>query len=272
LTEAGDEREVAAIVTDRHGGPVANVTVELRETGPAAFTPSGTDAVLVTTGTDGVARAVLTSIEDGRSTIVAEISPPGTSGSFRGPGPADDECEQPAGTNGVPAAGICTSQPLSVEWEEEIVAGFECDDGIDNDGDGYVDYGDDPGCISEQDDSEQPVDGGDVWVRHDRTVGFRFRHLLGPGDGLAVSGRVRVQDGYVRCARNEEIRIQRLVDGRWDTKDRLRTDSLGRFESVIPDRPGSYRVRVRRSEIVEDESVFHVCRQAHEDKRHRHRG
>ena len=37
-------------------------------------------------------------------------------------------------------------------------SGIECDDGSDNDGDGFIDYPDDPSCSSASDDSESPFD------------------------------------------------------------------------------------------------------------------
>jgi hypothetical protein len=235
------------------------------------FRPSGADAILVTTGTDGVARGVLTTDDDGTSTIVAEISPPGTNGSFRGPGTADDECEQQAGANGVPAAGNCVSHALTVHWEGPV-NGHECDDGIDNDGDGFIDYGDDPSCTSE-DDGEEPFDEGTEAQKHDRSIAFRFRDLAGERrDELAVSGRVRVPDGFSSCARAQEIRIQRRVDGQWVTRVRVGTDSDGRFESVIPDRPGRYRAVARHSEVFTDDEEVHICRRGEKVKRHRHRG
>jgi hypothetical protein len=37
----------------------------------------------------------------------------------------------------------------------QIVSGTACNDGVDNDGDGYVDFGDDPGCVNAADTSER---------------------------------------------------------------------------------------------------------------------
>src|SRR5438067_340148 len=34
---------------------------------------------------------------------------------------------------------------------------FQCDDGMDNDGDGMIDFPDDPGCTSTEDDSEDSL-------------------------------------------------------------------------------------------------------------------
>src|SRR5262245_44317420 len=42
------------------------------------------------------------------------------------------------------------------------VADFVCDDGIDNDGDGFIDYPSDPDCSMPGDGSESPAAGGRV--------------------------------------------------------------------------------------------------------------
>ena len=54
---------------------------------------------------------------------------------------------------------------------------YACEDGIDNDSDGLVDFPDDPGCTSETDDDEfnQPAVGGtvaDVFVNNEWETGY----------------------------------------------------------------------------------------------------
>ncbi|HYO60498.1 MAG TPA: Ig-like domain-containing protein, partial [Actinomycetota bacterium] len=267
----GDEHELSALVTDRGGAPLANVPVEFRETGPATFVPGGADSVLATTGSDGIARAVLTSEDFGTSTIVAEISPPGTTGSFRGPGSSDDECEQPAGPGGTPAAGNCVSQALTVAWED--VHPTECGDGRDNDDDGYVDL-DDPGCVDELDDDETPGPDQSTF-RHPRRINMRFRDWVGPGDeGLVIFGRVRLSedgDTFRKCTQGQRVRIQRLVDGDWVTKKNATTNARGRYTGVVFDRPGRYRAVALRSQIPVDDVVVHVCPRVEIEKTHHHR-
>lgn len=278
VAEPGDDVDVAALVTDRYGNPVPNVPVELREAGPAVFTPSGADAILPSTGADGVARGTLTSSRDeGTSTVVAEISPPGTPGSFRGPGAADDECEQPAGPGEAPPAGNCTSRPLTVYWEEAI-NGHECDDALDNDGDGYVDYPEDPGCTDEQDGTEDPFDPPPLGrqERHPRVVSMRFRDGAGEdGARLRVFGRVRLEnenDGFLTCRRGQRVLIQRRSDGEWITKEEAWTNARGRYAGVVRDRPGRYRAVAPIARVVlEEENKLHVCMRAEKVKPHRHR-
>ena len=45
-------------------------------------------------------------------------------------------------------------------YEDELASPslYDCDDGVDNDGDGFIDYPDDSGCTSPTDDSESPFD------------------------------------------------------------------------------------------------------------------
>jgi hypothetical protein len=268
----GNLHEVAALVTDRAGNALAGVPVELRETGPAVFTPAGASTVLVTTGSDGIARAVLTSDHFGTSTIVAEISPPGTTGSFRGPGAADDECEQPAGS-GAPGAGNCLSQALTVTWEDIHPA--ECSDERDNDGDGFTDYPDDPGCEDEGALSELPFNGLDEAEMHGRRINMRFRDWVGPSDeGLVIFGRLRLSnddDRFRKCTQQMPVNIQRLVDGRWLTKKSVTTNARGRYAGVVFDLAGRYRAVAPRTEILIEDTVRHMCRKAAKAKTHHHR-
>ena len=271
LREAGDEHEVAALVTDRQGSPLANVPVELRETGPATFTLGGAGSVLATTGADGIARAVLTSAGPGTSSIVAEISPPGTTGSLRGPGAADDECEQPAGAGGAPPVGNCVSQALSVTWE--VPPPTECGDGVDNDDDLLVDL-EDPGCTDGTDDSETP-DPHPEPVRHPRRISMRFRDWVGPVDeGLVIFGRLRLDDDpepFHKCVVGQTVEIQRLIDGEWVTRKTATTNSTGRYAGVVLDFTGRYRAVALRSSTTDETGLFHMCAKAVKAKTHHHR-
>ena len=40
------------------------------------------------------------------------------------------------------------------DYVSKVGGGCQCQDGIDNDGDGYIDYPNDPGCSSPSDDNE----------------------------------------------------------------------------------------------------------------------
>ena len=254
LMEAGDEHFLAALVTDGGGRPIAGVAVELRETGPGRFTTSGTDSVVGSTGADGIARAVLTSDGRGTSSIAAEIPA------------ASTVCEEPAGN--------CVSNELEVAWEEQLPAP-ECSDGIDNDDDYLIDFGEDPACVDEMDDTETPGNYPPEPVRkHDRTIGMRFRHRgEGPERVLVVFGRVRLDDGdtFRRCVRDREVRIQRRVGGEWDDIRSTTTDHRGRYVRIVSDRPGRYRAVAPLVQILVDDT-FHNCRRAVKGRVHRHYG
>ena len=263
---AFDESSLSALVTDVEGRPLGGVPVEFRETGPGLFIPALANAVVVVTGTDGVARTGITSQGFGLSEIVAEISPVGSAGSFRGPGPSDDECEQPAAPNGTPRAGNCTASVIAA-WSSPP-RDAECDDGVDNDGDLLVD-GDDPGC--EEDGTEAPENSGRL---HPRRINMRFRDWVGPGDeGLAIFGRLRLvgDDRFRACTAGQTVWIQRRVDGEWVTKKFTTTNQRGRYAGVVFDVASEYRAIAPRVEILDGAGALHKCSRAQKVKTHHHR-
>ncbi len=269
--EPNDEHEMTARVTDRQGNPVANVPVQFRETGPGIFIPQGGSTATVLTDANGLASVLLTSDVEGTSTIVAEIDAGGT---FRIAGAANDECEQPAGTNNNPPAGNCISQTLTKVWDEAIVVDPECDDGIDNDNDGFIDFGEDPGCVDDQDNSELPVNqppDPDVF-RHDRSISIRFQDGTGArNNGLVVFGRLRAP-GFPDCRSGQPVNIQRRVSGRWVTKKTTNTNRRGRYAVEIFDQASRYRAVAPRTELEDlANNRVDICRKAIKAKRHRHR-
>ena len=267
----GDDHEMTARVTDAQGNPVANVPVQFRETGPGIFTPQGGSSATVNTDANGLAAVLLTSDVEGTSTIVAEIDPANTTARQAGAG--NDQCEAPAGTNNNPPAGNCVSQTLTKVWDEVEPPDPECDDGLDNDNDGFIDFGDDPSCTSELDDTEEPFDRPDpTKVPHDRRISIRFNDGTGArGNGLVVFGRLRAPD-YPDCRKQMPVNVQRRVNGRWITKKTTTTNRRGRYAVEIFDQASRYRAVAPRQEILEDDlNELHVCRKAVKAKRHRHR-
>ena len=271
LNEAGDEHAMTTRITDAQGNPVANVPVQFRETGPGFFMPQGDGAATVLTDANGLAAVLLTSDLEGTSTIVAEISPESSPGTFRNPGASNDECEAPAGTNDNPPAGNCVSMALTVVWEIEPVNGHECDDGIDNDGDGLIDFGEDPGCVDDNDGSELPVNYVEVHP-HDRSISLRFEDATGTGDkGLVVFGRLRAP-GFPDCRSVQPVNVQRRVNGRWVTKKTTTTNRRGRYAVEVADRVSRYRAVAPRTELQPfPDGLIHICSEAVKAKRHRHR-
>jgi hypothetical protein len=272
--EVNDEHQLTARVTDAQGNPVANVPVQFRETGPAIFTPQGGSTATVNTDANGLASVLMTSDVEGTSTVQAEISPESLPGSFRNAG--TDECERPAGTNNQPAAGNCTSSTLTKLWTDEDPTPAQCDDNIDNDNDGFTDFGEDPGCVDETDNSELPVDPPDEDPRkvpHDRRISIRFNDGTGArNNGLVVFGRLRAPDGFTDCIAGQPINIQRRINGRWVTKKATDTNRKGRYAVEIFDQASRYRAVAVRSEILdEDLNELNICRKAVKAKRHSHR-
>ena len=261
-TMAGNELELDALVTDAAGTPVADVPVEFREEGPASFTSAG-DSIVGITGAGGRATVTLFATEGGPSSVTAEISPPGTAGGFRGPATHDDECERPSEPDGDPGAGNCIAGPLNVHWEEELAA--ECEDGVDNDGDGYVDL-EDPQC-DDPSDVEGHGDPIDYWWP--RSVAVRF---VDPDDRrLVVFGRIEIAEGAPReCYAKVRVTIARKHDGAWQRVARPRTDRGGWYAAVVPDRRGAYRASIRREERLTEQNGFHVCMRGAAVERHRH--
>ncbi|HEV2755534.1 MAG TPA: Ig-like domain-containing protein [Actinomycetota bacterium] len=269
--EPNDDHQLTARVTDRQGNPVAGVPVQFRETGPGIFTPQGGSTATVNTDANGLASVLLTSDVVGDSTIVAEISPPGTVGGFRGAGANDDECEAPAGTNNQPAAGNCVSQTLTKLWRPETVDP-ECDNGEDDDNDGFIDE-EDPGC---EDGTEAPQNPPVFErTRHERRISIRFNDGTGArNNGLVVFGRLRLgQDGTnPECFQQVPVNVQRRINGRWVTKKTTTTNRRGRYAVEIFDQASRYRAVAPRHEIVDDDlRTIDICLKAVKAKRHRHR-
>lgn len=93
-----------------------------------------------------------------------------------------------ADTGGDAVGNACDSTPDG---------GAQCNDGLDNDGDGFTDFPEDPGCTSGTDTSESPnpidaptCDGrtATIYVADGRIVG-------GPDSGQLYSGTLRGTDG-----------------------------------------------------------------------------
>ena len=99
-------------------------------------------------------------------------------------------------------------------------------------------------------------------VTHDRTI------TLGLRRHLVATGSVTVGDGFMACASNVPVKIQRLRDGTWRTIDTTQTDSAGSYRERIIDRIGVYRAVAKR---VERNGGVDVCaRDRSARERHTH--
>ncbi|HVL63924.1 MAG TPA: Ig-like domain-containing protein [Actinomycetota bacterium] len=163
----GDEPHVVTCtVTDALGNPVGDVVVTFTENGPGRFEGDPNRI------TDNQGRVAITTTaqqnEEGVQEITGTItdedaSTPGTQG---GTTVQNAECNRPANqpTQGDPA-GNCADQVLK-NWDEPTQPPPpppqpECRDNIDNDGDGLIDFPNDPNCESPHDNSESLGGGGD---------------------------------------------------------------------------------------------------------------
>ena len=63
---------------------------------------------------------------------------------------------------------------------------YACSDGLDNDGDGFIDFGFDPGCDSLTDNDEAHVDGGDLFIGDVDVYVLGNFYSVGDGDTLVV--------------------------------------------------------------------------------------
>jgi hypothetical protein len=107
-----------------------------------------------------------------------------------GEGGKDDKADGGAGTDG------CTAEK-QVNCEGEAVFTTACNDGIDNDGDGTIDFGfnaqlqeapPDPGCDSYGDNSELGTTQCDDGIDNDNDGRFDYSPYVQPAGGEAVRG------------------------------------------------------------------------------------
>ena len=155
----GTEHLITCTALDRLGNPVNGEGITGSESGPGRFEDN-----TLSTGTDGTAEFVVstTSSESGLQTIVLalddDVNDDTTPLTNAGSTDTDDECDQAAGSPTAadePApAGVCADE-VTKTWTDEPDPGTtECSDTVDNDGDGNIDFPDDAGCSSAEDDSE----------------------------------------------------------------------------------------------------------------------
>jgi hypothetical protein len=84
-----------------------------------------------------------------------------------------------------------------------------------------------------------------VLAEHARTISLS----LGRGS-LRATGHVGVVDGYAPCQRYVPVVIKRFRNGSWHWVTTTSTGQQGNFRASIVDRPGLYRARAIRIELV----------------------
>jgi hypothetical protein len=133
----GTDHEFTATVQDRFLNGVPGVSVTWSRSGVGV-----TETQETTTNAEGSVKIVISSSEEGTTTVTATISGSNTDCDEAANAPTD----RPSST-----AGACTDSGTKT-WTAG--GGTECSDGADNDGDGATDFPDDTGCSSETDDTE----------------------------------------------------------------------------------------------------------------------
>lgn len=140
---SGTTHTVTCTVTDREGQPVAGETVTFFEEGPGRFDTSTT----TTTDANGVATATVSTFEneEGIQEILGTLTQTTNA----------DECELGANQpNAGDVAGVCQDEVVKNWVAGDVQPDPECSDGVDNDGDGQIDFPNDPGCDSATDNNE----------------------------------------------------------------------------------------------------------------------
>jgi hypothetical protein len=143
-----------------------------------------------------------------------------------------------------------------------------CDDGVDNDGNGSIDYPDDPGCSSAEDPSEGH--GDPVETRWARQVSLHFGDW---GRGrVVVFGRLsRAEGGPTECVVGMPVALSRRTRTGWSSAGTVTTNEDGWYVAVRRDRPGRYRAVAPRRRADAADGSWAICRRDAVAKPHRHR-
>ena len=103
---------------------------------------------------------------------------------------------------------------------------------------------------------------------HARTIGINFAHSQGD---LVVSGMLAATVAYAPCVASQPVRVQRFLNGKWDTKATVLTNAQGRYRAELADRTGKYRALAPQTAHADaDPSKRHVCSAAQAAKSHSH--
>lgn len=242
----GSSRSVTCAVTDASGNPVQGVDVSFAEMGPAAITSSGTTPAPDNDAPDGqeyrtdsfgrvtIVVSTVTGDSFGSSTVTGQIT-----GEASGAPSATTECarevDDPAGA----PAGTC-EDAVTITWQTDAPPPTLCHDGIDNDGDGYIDYPSDPTCESFEGVSEMVDDHSSVGTN----VTIRYRPRLRRWEGAIGSP-------IARCQRGRTVLLKRaLRDHRDPVAGADLSDRNGIWRITKGHRAGRYYAIARYKEFT----------------------
>jgi len=151
----------------------------------------------------------------------------------------------------------------------------QCNDGLDNDGDGKIDHPNDPGCVDIQDNSENSEQPPPTETTHERGIQItRFRHVDIPGakkPALLVKGKVTSLDGFTPCMQDVPVKVQIYAGGIWITRKTDTTNDNGGWKVLIRDVAARYRARATKFQIQDTaNNKVETCLRATDRRRHRH--
>ncbi len=120
-----------------------------------------------------------------------------------------------------------------------------------------IDGGEDPENLDAEDDTDDSAadfrlaspsptnnSGNEQGVEnHDRSISLRLKK----GRRLTASGRVTPEDGFVDCAQEVPVKIQRKARGNWTTLKKTATDADGAYRTKVRKRAGAYRAKAPKT-------------------------
>jgi protocatechuate 3,4-dioxygenase beta subunit len=267
---SGDIVTITCLVTDEAGQPVPGVLVSFTESGAGTFRTGGspqtdvTDAAGQATvevitgqteeGTISVTGTIQDRADDPNTTPLNESTQPG----------ADTNC----GANGVADPGTnadCSDTATVVVTQRDDTPPPPpepaCSDGIDNDGDGRIDFPADEDCTDELDNAERDIGG-----RFNTTITIRYNRKARPPAfvGALASERDECTEGrrvVLKKKRPGKDRVvgrdssnrrgnwkivKRRARGRYFAVVRARTSSVGSGATVVCNRDVSVTITIRR--------------------------
>lgn len=153
----------------------------------------------------------------------------------------------------------------------------DCNDGVDNDGDGKIDFGNDPGCASADDNTEDSEGTEPTITRHNRIAkiaGFKHVDVGKKNPALRVKAKVTHDDGHnvPGCQNDVPVDFQIKAGGEWITRKSSNTNDNGVAKILIRDLKAKYRAIAVRHELADETAnTVDICRKdVSPARRHRH--
>ena len=165
----------------------------------------------------------------------------------------------------------------------------DCDDSVDNDGDGFIDFdggpydeAPDPGCDGPNYDTEEPFNEASIADEHERAVSIRrIYHVTESGlRSVVIRGTIETLDDRTSCSSHADLRLERYAGGEWvkekyGSASDVDKNSDGRYPFVISTEDSGGRYRVKAAQLIQasdEEDHYNVCLRAVAKTEHRHGG